>query len=126
MYIKPVFVRQAGSDNMTVLWLAGCKALLAVLLSTPSGLAYIVQQHEACQSLIAALQTRYKPFCLPVPTVGFSEIATPLLLGPPLPHPSTTSWKYTASGYRIMLCTLVQHVAGMLGQLLNDCQFWTL
>ena len=38
---------------------AGCKALLAVLLSTPSGVAYLVQQHEASQSLITALQTRY-------------------------------------------------------------------
>lgn len=37
---------------------AGCKALLAVLLSTPSGVAYLVQQHEASQSLITALQTR--------------------------------------------------------------------
>ncbi|KAL0034398.1 hypothetical protein WJX79_000220 [Trebouxia sp. C0005] len=38
--------------------LLGCKALLAVLLSTPSGVAYLVQQHEASQSLITALQTR--------------------------------------------------------------------
>ncbi len=38
---------------------AGCKALLAALLSTPSGVAYLVQQHEASQSLITALQTRY-------------------------------------------------------------------
>jgi len=38
---------------------AGCKALLAVLLSTPSGVAYLVQQREASQSLITALHTRY-------------------------------------------------------------------
>ncbi|KAL0053110.1 hypothetical protein WJX82_000994 [Trebouxia sp. C0006] len=38
--------------------LSGCKALLAALLSTPSGVAYLVQQHEASQSLITALQTR--------------------------------------------------------------------
>lgn len=38
---------------------AGCKALLSVLLSTPSGLAYLVQQQEGSQSLISALQNRY-------------------------------------------------------------------
>ncbi|KAL3150414.1 hypothetical protein ABBQ32_000252 [Trebouxia sp. C0010 RCD-2024] len=38
--------------------LAGCKALLSVLLSTPSGLAYVVQQQEGSQSLISALQNR--------------------------------------------------------------------
>lgn len=38
---------------------AGCKALLSVLLSTPSGLAYVVQQQEGSQSLISALQNRY-------------------------------------------------------------------
>lgn len=37
----------------------GCKALLSVLLSTPSGLAYLVQQQEGSQSLINALQNRY-------------------------------------------------------------------
>ena len=37
----------------------GCKALLSVLLSTPSGLAYLVQQQEGSQSLINALQHRY-------------------------------------------------------------------
>lgn len=38
---------------------AGCKAVLSVLLSTPSGLAYVVQQQEGSQSLISALQNRY-------------------------------------------------------------------
>ena len=48
------------------MWLltAGCKALLSVLLSTPSGLAYLVQQQEGSQSLISALQNRHAPIQL--------------------------------------------------------------
>lgn len=38
---------------------AGCKALVSVLLSTASGMAYLVQQQEASQTLINAVNTRY-------------------------------------------------------------------
>ena len=41
------------------LWYAGCKAIVSVLLSTVSGMAYLVQQPEASQALINALNERY-------------------------------------------------------------------
>lgn len=60
---------------------AGCKALLSVLLSTPSGLAYLVQQQEGSQSLISALQNRHA-------TVQLDHVA--LLLQCCTPCASTT------------------------------------